>query len=208
MPRKSKSIQDAADRAERLSAGLPEDYSDREFKAPEETKDVGGRPTEYKPRFCQVAATLALGGCTDEEIAEELGVAVRTLYRWKVEYPELCQAIDAGKEASIANQNNRVKGALYHRAIGYTFDTVKVFNNQGTPMIVPIKEHVPPDVGAVKYWLEQRDGENWKPTPTTQVNNLNLDAGDIDKLALARWIGSLLHEATDKPKVIEGDKDE
>jgi hypothetical protein len=206
MPRKSKSIQDAADRAERTSAGLEEDYSDREFKTPGEPSGAG-RPSEYKPRFCQVAATLASGGCTDEEIAEELSVSVRTLYRWKAQYPELCQAIEAGREANIANMNSRVKGALLARAVGYTFDTVKVFNNQGTPLVVPIKEHVPPDVSAIKYWLENRT-EDWKSSPSTQVNNLNLDMSDIDKLALARWIANELAQATAEPKALVEDKDD
>ena len=203
MPRKSKSIQDAADRAERTSAGVPEDMSDREFKAPEETTSGAGRPTDYRPKFIQVAATLASGGCTDEEIAEELGIYIRTLYLWKSKHPEFRQAIEAGREANIANQNSRVKGAMFARAVGYTYDTVKVFNHQGTPLVVPVKEHVPPDISAAKYWLENRT-EDWKSAPTTQVNNLTLEAGDIDKLVLARWIAEQFTKASET-KVIEAE---
>lgn len=228
--RKFKSLQDAADRAERVSAGLPpDDLEEREFgpsrevprglgASPEEIPEGistvaatppsgAGRPTEFKPEYIQVAATLASGGCTDEEIATELGIYIRTLYLWKSKHPEFKQAIELGKEASLKNQNNRVKGALYHRAIGYTYDTVKVFNHQGTPLIVPVKEHIPPDVSAGKYWLEQRDPEHWKSAIATQVNNLTIN-GEVDKVALARWIAQQITAVTEPATKLVEVKDE
>ena len=221
MPRKSKSIQDAADRAERTSAGVPEDMSDREFGSSEEEpktyvtasgeepsapatyRDPGGRPTEYKEEFCRVAAEMLLVGATEEEVAEEIGVTTRTFLRWKSIHPEFCRVFEVSKEEYKKNLNSRVERSLYNRAVGYTYDTVKVFSFQGTPTIVPVKEHVPPDISAAKYWLENRT-EDWKSAPTTQVNNLTLEAGDIDKLVLARWIAEQFTKASET-KVIEAE---
>jgi len=131
-------------------------------KAPEDKKKTG-RPTDYKPEFCERAANYALQGATDREIAELLDIAEWTLYRWKHEHPEFCEAIKLGKEAP----NKRVEQSLYRRAIGYSFDAVKIFMPGGPlglagPVIVPYVEHVPPDVGAAKMWLTNRDPDHWR----------------------------------------------
>lgn len=117
-----------------------------------------GRPTDYTQEFCQIAADLCAAGATDFEVAERLGVCVRTIYRWKAEYPEFCQALIAGKEAA----DDRVERSLYNRAVGYEYSAVKIMQDKGEPVIVPYTEHVPPDVGAATLWLTNRRGDKWR----------------------------------------------
>jgi hypothetical protein len=50
------------------------------------------------------------------------------------------------------------------RAVGYSYDSVKVFMPAGAkkPVYAPIVEHVPPDVTAQIFWLKNRDPAHWR----------------------------------------------
>jgi hypothetical protein len=57
----------------------------------------------------------------------------------------------------------RVERSLYSRAVGYSFNSEKVFcNKEGEVTRVPIVEHVPPDVTACIFWLKNRDPAHWR----------------------------------------------
>lgn len=120
--------------------------------------DEGGRPTDYKPAFCQRAAELAENGATDFEIAQALECHPRTLYRWMAEHPEFRQSIKLGKECA----DERVERSLYHRANGYSFPAVKVMQDKGLPVVVAYTEHVPPDPTSISLWLRNRRPDDWK----------------------------------------------
>lgn len=130
----------------------------RPNKPSQRTPRKPGRPTDYDPKFCESAAKLAAEGATDLEIADALNIHFATLYRWRHEHPEFREALKLGKEAA----DDRVEASLYHRAVGYTFGSVKIMQNNGRPVIVPFREHVPPDIGAITLWLTNRRGEQWK----------------------------------------------
>lgn len=117
----------------------------------------GGRPTDYRPEFCEIAAEEAAGGATDFRIAERLGIHVSTLYRWKGSHPEFREALKVGKEVA----DERVEASLYHRAVGYEHAAVKILQNNGLPVIVPYTEHVPPEPGCLKLWLINRKRADW-----------------------------------------------
>jgi hypothetical protein len=120
----------------------------------------GGRPTLYKPEFCQKASELYANGATDAEVAEYFEVSSRTVYRWQAEFPEFCQALKGGKE----HADERVVRSLYHKAVGYTFDAVKIFMpaNAPAPVYAPYQEHVPPDTTAAIFWLKNRRSQDWR----------------------------------------------
>ena len=56
----------------------------------------------------------ARSGLTDEQIAENMGINVRTLYRWKNEEERICQSLKKSKEIA----DFRVENALYESALG------------------------------------------------------------------------------------------
>ena len=81
-----------------------------------------------------------------------------TIRRWRREHQGVCNALRAGK----AEADTRVEHALYHRAVGYSYDAVTVMQNAGVPMIVPYREHIPPDVVACTLWLKNRQSDKWR----------------------------------------------
>lgn len=116
------------------------------------------RPSGYRATYCDQARKLCRLGATDIEIADFFAVDVRTLYRWKSDYEEFCQAL---KEAK-AEADTRVQESLYHRATGYSHDAVKIFNGQDGVVTVPFREHYPPDTTAAIFWLKNRQPDRWR----------------------------------------------
>lgn len=121
---------------------------------------AGGRPSKFKPEFVEQAGKLCRLGATDEEIADFFRIDRATLYRWKHDQQEFCDALKAGKEAA----DNRVETSLYHKAVGYTYDAVKIFMpaNASAPVYAPYREHVPPDTTAGIFWLKNRKPDEWR----------------------------------------------
>ena len=130
-----------------------------------------GHPTDYSPKFCQKAASLCVNGATDEELAQAFDVSARTIYRWKAAHPEFCQAVKAGKDLA----DERVVRSLYHKAVGYTFDAVKIFMpaNSPSPVYAEYQEHVPPDTAAAMFWLKNRRPDDWRDKTTQEVTGAN-----------------------------------
>jgi hypothetical protein len=75
-------------------------------------------------------------------------------------FPEFVAALKLGKKES----DERVERSLYNRAIGYSYDAVKIFLPYGstTPIYAPYVEHVPPDTTAAIFWLKNRDPARWR----------------------------------------------
>lgn len=120
----------------------------------------GGRPTKYKPAFVEQAKKACEAGFTDLELAGLFGVCVDTINTWKLEHPEFSASLKVGKEVP----DERVKRSLYNRAVGYSYNAVKIFMPAGAkePVYAPYVEHVPPDTTAAIFWLKNRDPEEWR----------------------------------------------
>lgn len=120
--------------------------------------DIGGRPPDYRDEFAEQAEKLCLLGATDFELSDFFGVSTRTIYRWKNTHEAFCQAVKVGKEKS----DDRVERALFNRAVGYTFESEKLFCYEGVVTRAEIIEHVPPDPGAAMNWLKNRKPDVWR----------------------------------------------
>lgn len=118
------------------------------------------RPAKYQPEFAAQAAKLCLLGATDQEIADFFEIDVRTVYRWKHDHEEFCQALKGGKEVA----DERVERSLYQRAIGYEQDEVKIFMPGGAsePVYAPFRAKVAPDTTAAIFWLKNRRSGEWR----------------------------------------------
>jgi DNA-binding NarL/FixJ family response regulator len=97
---------------------------------------------------------MAMGklGATDYDLAQEFEVAPSTISVWQAKHEAFAEAVRIGKESA----DDRVERCLYQRAVGYTYEAEKVFNNQGEITRATTVEHVPPDVGAVLAELVER----------------------------------------------------
>jgi hypothetical protein len=142
-----------------LSPEKVKEIADRaEGKKPDEPQTDRGRPPKYTPSFAEQAAKLCNLGATNEDLADFFAVSIRTIIRWTTEHEEFCHAVKEAKE--IADQ--RVERSLYQRAVGYTFDSEKVFNGKDGIVRTDTREHVPPDVTAQIFWLKNRQRDRWR----------------------------------------------
>ncbi len=113
------------------------------------------------------AWSLAAMGATNEEIAEAIGVSVRTIIRWAKEHESFGKALAEGKGVSDA----KVVRSLYQRATGYEYTEKKKiveYDKEGNIKPVRVEEtkkFVPPDVTAQIFWLKNRQRERWQDRP-------------------------------------------
>lgn len=133
-----------------------------------------GRPSSYRPEFAGQAEKLCTLGATDLELAQFFEVDVATIYRWKHSHPEFCEALIVGKESL----DIRVTRSLYQRAVGYSFNSEKIFHFQGHITRAATIEHVPPDPGAAMLWLKNRQPDRWRDK-TEVDHNIKGDLAEI-----------------------------
>lgn len=171
-----------------------------------ETRTRGSLPI-YRDEFAQQARAMCQLGATDRDLADFFEVATRTIQRWQGTYPEFSAALNRGKEAA----DDRVERSLYSRATGYTFDSEKIFNNEGVITRVNTTEHVPPDVTACIFWLKNRRSSEWRDKTDhehTHAHNLNLQGGSMSveqAQALFREARNLTPAELDKRfKIVDG----
>jgi len=121
-----------------------------------------GRPSPYKPDFARIAGRLCRNGATDLEVADILGISVRTFYRWCLLHDEFTAAVRTGKAAA----DDRVERALYQRAVGYDYVAEKIVTPKGGgPVVMPYTVHIPADVRAAMHWLAIRRPKPWGRIP-------------------------------------------
>ncbi len=155
-----------------------------------EAKRGRGRPSDYKPEYAVTAAKLCALGATDVDIADIIGVSDRTVYRWSAAHPEFCHALKAGKAAV----DDRVERALYHKAVGYSFDTEKIFQSGGDIIRAKTRVHVPPDTTAAIFWLKNRRKDEWRDKTVADVNVKNEDAQSPEFLEMVRRLNEFARQ--------------
>jgi transposase len=57
-----------------------------------------GRPSKYNPAFCDQVIELGKLGKSVEQIACELGLSTRVMYKWRDEHEEFMHAMEEAKE--------------------------------------------------------------------------------------------------------------
>lgn len=135
-----------------------------------EVQDGPGRPTKFKQEFIQQAQALCDLGATDEEMAAFFQVDTRTLYRWKLDNEEFCQAIKAGKSRA----DDRIERSLFQKASGFYFkeeQAIKIKSGQfeETVEVVPVERYAPPDTTAMIFWLKNRRKVQWRDKQEVEV---------------------------------------
>ena len=146
-----------------------------------------GRPLEYQPEYVAVAYAHSASGGMDAGLAEKLGVAVATIYRWKNEYPDFCDALRKGKTGF----DQEVQDALLDKAKGATinkqvpiklkdieYENGKKLSERERVELVTVTEQQAPDTGAMIFWLTNRQGDDWKNTQRRELTGA--DGAPID----------------------------
>lgn len=113
----------------------------------------------------------ARDGLTDEQIAGNMGITVRTLYNWKKKSFLIFQSLKVNKElADIEVENALRKKALGFREIEQvitTRRTVEYMNGKriretSEPVATEVERYYPPDTTAQIFWLKNRKSEQWR----------------------------------------------
>src|SRR5690606_14815948 len=107
-------------------------------------------------------------------------VSEATINAWKREHVEFARALKDGKRVADA----RVVRSLFHRAIGYEHEAVKVYLDVRTrkPIVVPYTKRYPPETSAAIFWLKNRRPDLWRDRQNVAMGR----ASFADRLRLAR----------------------
>ncbi|HBE9110316.1 TPA: helix-turn-helix domain-containing protein [Clostridioides difficile] len=106
----------------------------------------------------------ARDGLTDEQIAFNIGINVKTLYDWKKKYSNICNALKKGKEVI----DRQVENALLKRALGYEYDEITYEEGQETKRVT---KQVVPDTTAQIFWLKNRKPAEWRDKQIVESTN-------------------------------------
>ncbi len=121
----------------------------------------------------------ARNGLTDEQIAGNMGINVRTLYNWKRKSIRIFQSLKVNKElADIEVENALRKKALGFRETEQTVSmrkTVEYENGKRVrevtePVVMESERYYPPDTTAQIFWLKNRKPEQWRDKQEQKVD--------------------------------------
>jgi transposase len=77
-------------------------------------KHPGGRPTDFKPEYCDMLINHLKNGDSYTTFASVLNVAVSTLYEWEKNFPEFSEAKSIGWPHYQKYWEDHGKTGLYH----------------------------------------------------------------------------------------------
>ena len=135
--------------------------------------------THVLPRFDEIAGWCR-DGLIDSQIASNLGVANATLSQYKVAHPELYELMRRNKTVADV----QVENALFRRALGYEYDEVtkeRSMDADGNSSLVVtkvVKKTMPPEVGAICFWLKNRRPDKWRDKNHTEITGK--DGGPVE----------------------------
>ncbi len=117
----------------------------------------------------------AANGLTNEEIARSMGVHRATLQRWIVDHSDIRDAIKCGRMLAC----EAVENALFRKATGSSVieETVEEFKGEmqdGKPVDgqltrKTVRRTMPPDTGAIIFYLKNRMPEKYSDRRTMEV---------------------------------------
>lgn len=119
----------------------------------------------FLPQYCTAALQMCKMGATDMDLARAFDVSFGTIKKWQVQYQAFADACRVGKD----HADERVQRALFQRAVGYEQPATKILVCDKMVGEIDYIEHHPPDVGAAKYWLNNRRPDEWADKTQAQI---------------------------------------
>lgn len=116
-----------------------------------------GRPTLYRPDYCDLARNYCLLGATNEHLGVFFDVTSRTIDNWIAQHPAFAAAVREGRAIADAG----VAHGLYQRAVGHEHKVQGTVWHLGKERPVSDTLYYPPDVRACIFWLRNRQPRLW-----------------------------------------------
>lgn len=130
----------------------------------------------------------ARDGLSNEQIAHNMGVSVKTLCEWQNRFGEFRNAIKKGKEVV----DREVENALLKRAMGYEYDEVteepvedKETGEVQMRVTKRVTKQIAPDVTAQIFWLKNRKPDEFRDKRDVELSG-KVDLGSIIEKARGR----------------------
>lgn len=129
----------------------------------------------------------ARDGLSNDQIAHNIGVSGRSFAAWIVRFPSISSALKKGK----APVDLEVENALLKRAKGYTTtETIEEITTSGQKdqngnyiekerHVRRVTKEVPPDVGAIVFWLSNRTRKTGKWSNMKYIAQEQTEAPDF-----------------------------
>ena len=117
--------------------------------------------THIQPNLAKISEWVAT--MTEAQIAQKLGINVRSFDRYKVDHEELRDALRTGKQDLI----EELKATLKRKAKGFRYTEEKIIEkfdeagNSTGKTVETYKKYAPPDLGAIHLLLKNLD-DTWR----------------------------------------------
>lgn len=163
---------------------------------------------DFTEAICERVRNYCLLGASNNRLEQFLDLPNGTLPNYAERFPQLREAIRAGREDADA----AVAHSLFARATGYSHTAIKIFRSKVSELLpdgtridsyetvtVPYVEHYPPDVNAAIFWLKNRQPNTWR-------DRIEIDPGASDgDIEFTMKIGNADGSTTiDQPAEAEG----
>lgn len=153
--------------------------------------------SKFTPEFKRKALKLFRKGYTDIEVIREMGIAKQTFYCYIKQNSDFSDSVKEAKQQNVKKVENSLfklcEGFISEKEIVTGRYTEKVTENgeiikeMKPHTIQKVKEQVPPNITAIKLFLQSQDPENYK------------DMKEEDNLRAVRFEVEVVY-----PRVIEG----
>ena len=158
-----------------------------------EIKKKTGGISKYKPEYAGMGYEIALlCGGSDRDLARIFDVSPGTIVRWRRDHPEFGEEVMRGKDEA----DSKVAAKLIERCLGYEHKETDIKMYKGSIIKTDVIKHYPPDVNAIKFWLTNRQKENWTETRQVEKNtnihihkDTKLDDIATEELDMAERLG-------------------
>ena len=105
----------------------------------------------------------ARDGLTEEQIAHNMGIGIRTLTDWKSRFPAILASLKNGK----APVDVQVENALLKSALGFEYEETiteieELPGGKQKKQIRKVKKYAPPNSTAQIFWLKNRRPDRWR----------------------------------------------
>ena len=116
----------------------------------------GGKSKDvvFLPDHLDQVTAIAMRGSTDAEMAAIFGIPDDLITKWRAFYPSFELAIQKGRTRADVG----VVKALYQNATGFSYEEDAVTKDGD---VITVKKFQRPDTVAQKYWLNNRQSDNW-----------------------------------------------